>query len=121
MKLTDGSDAKLCTPKDGPESKNWLAYLNKMPGDDVSFYTTGLVNVDHYGQEPILKKTTPQGFNPNILLLDLKIVELPGEHIQMPTYKPVRFDEKPAIEEYDSVLILWNGKPFETIFVQVVQ
>lgn len=55
------------------------------PGAKKSFHITGKVNVDSGGWKADLVKRSPQGINPAILMLDLKVVPTGGSQVNPPT------------------------------------
>jgi len=54
-------------------SKDWSAWLNTMPGSERTLHVTGTVTCPNPGYKAELVPSSPQGFNPEIYLLDLVV------------------------------------------------
>ena len=73
---------------------DWSAWSNRMPGSQPSIHVKGTCTFPTGGYKVFLKRAAPQGINPQILLLDLKIVKPTGMVTQQITSQEVKFDEK---------------------------
>jgi hypothetical protein len=92
--------------------KDWYAWLNTMPPRPDDFHVTGDVMVSNPGIIALLTMKSPQGINPDILLLDLHLVQQPGMWIQVMTCAQARFDRvmPPGSKLYTAVEIFSDGK-----------
>jgi len=98
--------------------KGWTAWHDHMPPGPARLIVTGQCTFPTAGYSVTLQPTKPQGFNPNILLLD-KIVTPPdpGSTVaQVETTVEARYEEQ-TDREYSHVTILPDD---ETIPVQEV-
>jgi hypothetical protein len=101
-----------------PQTRNWKA--NEIPdfaGRNYRLVVSGDVQVTATNLDPVLSMHTPQGFNPRILLLDLKIVSRGGFGGQIVFYKHTMFMRATSGDQYDEVDILWQGKIIKRIKV----
>lgn len=105
----------------GVQSENWTAWINKMPPPPDELHVRGEVIVGNPGVDVYLFKTVPQGINPDILLLDLVLVQQPGIWIPKVTKKTARYEEVGASLAYSSVSILSGGTSITQIDVTIVQ
>ena len=106
---------------DGTKTQNWTAWLDTRPPKPDHLHVTGEVEVSNPGVQAILLKKVPQGINPEILLLDLHLVQQPGIWPAVISTAQARYDEtlcdgQPA---YKEVSILCGSDVIETIEVQV--
>ncbi|WP_457797581.1 hypothetical protein [Methylocystis sp. S23] len=76
-----------------PETKDWYAWINLTPPKPDDFHVIGKVLVGNPGILAQLCYKEPQGFNPNILLLDLHLVQQPGMWQQVMTWTTARYDD----------------------------
>lgn len=102
------------------ECKSWYAFADVRPPRPDFLHVCGTVTVGNPGIEPLLVEANPQGINPQILVLDLYEVQLPGVWPQVQTKKTVRFDK--IIEEgdpdYKQVSIRQNGTQIALIDIE---
>ena len=101
-----------------PQTRNWKA--NEIPdlaGRVYRLVVTGDVQVTATNLDPVLSVHQPQGINPRILLLDLKIVSRGGFGGQIVFYKHVMFLRPTSGDQYDEVDILWEGRIIKRIRV----
>lgn len=80
------------------DTRAWYAWNDLMPPRPDFFHITGEVQVPNPGVIPQLLPRVPQGINPTILLLDLCLVQQPGNWIQKVEWAPVRYDA--VIQQY---------------------
>ena len=92
---------------DASKTSNWYAWNNLMPPPPPSFHVIGEVEVPNPGVDAFLFEHVPQGINPQIILLDLVLIQRPGIWPQHVVRKQVRFDKWRAT--YKEVQILLNG------------
>jgi len=107
-------------PCEGVKTENWYAWLDTMPPPPDGLHVVGEVEVGNPGIYALLCKRVPQGINPDILLLDLHLIQRPGGWPRVITVVPARFDEVPALHTYTNVEIFCDGKPIQKIDVDVV-
>ncbi|HJU40844.1 MAG TPA: hypothetical protein VJ724_14835, partial [Tahibacter sp.] len=74
-------------------TRNWYAWINKMPPPPDDFHVVGEVEVPNPGIEALLTVRSPQGINPDILLLDLHLFQKPGVWPQVVTWVQARYDK----------------------------
>jgi hypothetical protein len=101
-----------------PQTRNWKA--NEIPdfaGRTYRLVVTGDVQVTATNLDPVLSEHRPQGFNPRILLLDLKIVSRGGFGGQIVFFKHTMFTKRTSGHAYDEVDILWQGRIIRRIRV----
>ncbi|MFA4973033.1 MAG: hypothetical protein WC683_10485 [bacterium] len=77
------------------QGPGWWAWENTMPGpgSQKSLHVLGLVMMPTPGYVLKLVKAQPQGFNPNVLILDLAITRPSGLVTQVLTLTRVEFEE----------------------------
>lgn len=86
---TEGS----CIPCQKVDSKDWYAWINLMPPPPDDFHVVGEVLVPNPGVDPLLVPKNPQGINPEILLMDLLLIQRPGIWPQHLVWKQARYDK----------------------------
>ncbi len=93
-------------------TRNWHAWLNTMPPKPDDLHVAGDVVVGNPGVEAILTMRDPQGINPTILLLDLHLVQKPGDWIQVVSVAPARYTRvlPPNSPNYQAVDIFHEGR-----------
>lgn len=96
------------------------AWIDHMPGSDPKLIVIGDVQVPTTGWHVTLTRRSPQGFNPNILLLDVSAQQPKGMAGQMVTTIPLRYEERPPQREYTQVTVA-DGKDEVTICVGSTQ
>ncbi len=107
-------------PCEGLESRDWYAWLNKMPPPPDDFHVVGEVYVPNPGIVPILVPRVPQGINPAILLMDLVLTQLPGIWPQVFVWKTVRYDKVGRNFLYKQVQVFCGDEVIADIPVEVV-
>jgi len=101
-----------------PPTRNWKA--NEIPdllGRSYLLAVTGDVQVTATNLTPRLTVHRPQGFNPRILLLDLKIVTTGRFGGQIVFFKHVGYTKRSSGSQYDEVDILYRGRIIKRIRV----
>jgi hypothetical protein len=101
-----------------PSTRNWKA--NEIPdfaGRTYRLHVTGDVQVLATNFAPQLSVHTPQGINPRILLLDLKIVKTGAIGGQIVFFKQVQYMKTTSGNKYSEVDILFGGKIIQRIKV----
>ncbi len=94
----------------GVQTENWYAWYNTMPPGPTLLIAIGDVQVGNPGVLAILKSHVPQGINPKILLLDLTLVQKPGQWPQIVTTAHAWYHEQAQVGTYASVSILCEGE-----------
>ncbi len=88
----------------------WLAWNNLMPPEPLSFHVIGKVEVPNPGVEVILVIRRPQGINPQILLLDLILIQRPGVWPRVVIEKMVTYEVLGADPKYTDVNVFCSEK-----------
>jgi len=93
-------------------SKNWHAWLNTMPPKPDDFHVVGDVEVANPGVEAYLTMRSTQGTVPQALMLDLHLVQRPGNWIQQTSCAQGRFSRvmAPNSTPYTTVEIFYNSE-----------
>ncbi|MBX3305908.1 MAG: hypothetical protein KF751_07625 [Nitrospira sp.] len=102
------------------DTRNWRAWIDLMPPKPGDFQVTGEVYASNPGIRPELTPSIPQGINPAILMLDLKLVQQPGMWPQVMTWAKVNYKESmgPKSHRYSEVEIRSNGESIAQIKVE---
>lgn len=96
---------------------DWSAWVNKMPPGPASFHVDGTLHMPHPGFEATLMPTRPQGINPKVLMMDLRVEQLDGMWAQVLTDIPVKYVEDPYEGDYEQVHIFYpNG---DSVFLEL--
>lgn len=110
------SRAADCMNKD-----DWSAWINKMPPPPDSFHVVGKLMASNPGQTAKLTPAVPQGVNPAILILDLKMEQKPGMWPQVLVPILARYDVDPYTGAHSQVTIRKDAECSITIDVKTVQ
>lgn len=100
--------------------ETFKAWIDKQPGAGNPIHVTGMVEVPTGGWKGELLRATPDGINPQILLLDLTLTKPTGPATEVISKISVRYDETPARVEYTNVQIRADDGDF-TIPVDTTQ
>ena len=103
-------------PCEGTQTKDWYAWINRMPPKPDDLHVVGEVLVSNPGVVPILAPKEPQGINENILQLNLFLYQKPGIWPRVMTWKSVKYDKMKNVD-YSKVEILCDGEIITTIEV----
>ncbi len=117
--MADANDTH-CLPCDNVSTRDWYAWLNRMPPPPDDFHVSGEVLVPNPGVDVLLVPKQPQGINPKYLLMDLYLVQRPGIWPQVQVWKPARYDKTPAGTAYEHVQIFCGDKSIADVPVEVV-
>ena len=90
-----------------------------MPGSEKAAHVIGKVSVNTGGWKAELVKRSPQGFNPQILMLDLKVTPPNGPAAQVLTELPVHYIEMGAT--FKQAQIFCEGKEIANLPVKDAQ
>jgi hypothetical protein len=94
-----------------PDEAEFKAWIDKMPGANNTLHVKGSVTVPTSGWQATLSEASPQGTNPNILILEVKKVRPAGIVSEVISHIPVRYD-KPHSPGYTDVTIRGDGEEF---------
>jgi hypothetical protein len=108
-----------CLPCKDIKTRDWYAWLNLMPPPPDDFHVVGEVYVPNPGVDPFLTPKNPQGINPQILLLDLYLIQRPGIWPQVFVWKQARYD-KIGGARYTQVQVFCGDELIADIPVQEV-
>ena len=100
-------------------TRDWNAWNDLMPPKPDEFHVVGEVQVPNPGVDVLLAPRLPQGINPRILLLDLILIQRPGNWTQLLVWKQARYDKLNA--KYESVQIFFGADVIATMPVDIVQ
>ena len=103
-------------------TRNWYAWINKMPPPPDDFHVVGEVEVPNPGVEALLTVRSPQGINPDILLLDLHLFQKPGVWPQVVTWVQARYDKvlRPGSPCYTHVDVFYDNQSIAQMPVDTV-
>jgi hypothetical protein len=104
------------SPCNGGNVHDLEAWNNVMPGSGKAFHLIGKVTVNTGGWKAELVKRAPQGFNPQILMLDLKVTPPEGMVTQVITELEVRFSETGTT--YKQAHVFCNGNSIALLEVK---
>jgi hypothetical protein len=102
------------------ESRNWFAWINQQPPPPDEFLIVGDIDVPNPGIGVQLIERPSQGINPDVLLMDLVLVQQPGQWPQQVTTKQVRYDKVLVNTKYESVEVYYNQELLVKIPVLIV-
>jgi len=94
----------------------WYAWIDKMPGAPEKLFVIGTCVFPTTGWTVELRRASPQGINPKILLLDKIVTPPTGIVLEVITTVHVRYEEFPPTG-YEQVTII----PGPTIPVHIIQ
>ena len=94
---------------DGIESRGWVAWLDPTPPPPTEFHVVGEVYVSNPGMDPFLTPKEPQGTNPQILLLDLHLLQKPGAWPRVFVWKSVGYTKVKPGTKYTQVQVFCGG------------
>lgn len=104
------------------KTRNWYAWINLMPPPPDDFHVIGEVYVGNPGVRAVLCTKEPQGTNPNVLLLDLHLVQRPGGCPDVMTWVQCRYDTvlTASSPRYTDVVVFHNNESIATMKVDMV-
>jgi hypothetical protein len=93
-----------------------------MPPKPDDFHVIGEILVDNPGVQGELCPKEPEEIDPNILLLDLHLVQRPGVWPQVRTWVQCRYDRilSPRSPKYTDVEVFYNGASIAKVKVDEV-
>ncbi len=105
------------------KTKNWYAWMDLMPPKPDDFHVVGELLVGNPGIQALLCVKEPQGINPDILLLDLHLVQQPGVWPPVTTWVQARYDKilTPGSPQYSDVDIFYQNESITQVPVEKVE
>lgn len=113
------SDGGLLPCSDA-KTRQWKAWNNLQPPLPNTFHLIGEVQVPNPGVEVLLVPSEPQGVNPEILLMDLLLIQRPGSWPQAEIWAQGRYDKPIGATGYTDVDIRCAGESLAMVDVQNV-
>ncbi len=106
-----------------PRTRDFQAVINLMPGpvSGNPLIVTGEVETSATNIRPKLVEANPQGYNPQILILDLALEKIADVGAQVVLYHPARFERPAEAGQYEQVGIRFEGKTCLTLDVTEAQ
>jgi hypothetical protein len=80
-----------------------------MPGSDHKLIVTGMVETVGGNLQPKLIEASPQGINPQTLLLNLSIVDTGNIGTKDINYRDARFEKPASSGQYTNVEVFFEG------------
>jgi hypothetical protein len=105
----------------GLETKGWYAWNDLMPPKPDYVHVTGEVLAPNPGIDAELTYREPQGINPAILVLDLRLHQKAGFWPEMLVWKSVKYEAVLSAMPYSRVTVFSNDKPIVGLDVDTVQ
>jgi hypothetical protein len=94
-------------------TSNWIAWNDVSPPGPASFHIIGEIQVGNPGIDVLLTEMQPQGINPEIILLDLHLIQRPGLWPQHVVTKLAQY-EKPG-SRYLEASVLYGSTTVATV------
>lgn len=101
-------------------SGGWKAWVNTMPPPPDDIHVVGELLVPNPGVDAVLSKAVPQGFNPDILVLNLTFFQKPGFWPQMVSWAQARYDAVLLGDAPTEVQVLLYGSLLDSMEVETV-
>ena len=120
MKTQKFADANVITTNT-IQTRNWNAWINKMPPPPDTLHVRGEVEVSNPGVDVALFKKQPQGINPAIILLELILIQQPGIWPDVVTIKPAAYEEVGQSLSYTNAEVFHQGQNVASIPVEIAQ
>lgn len=92
------------------KSRDWNAWTEPGNGISVTLHVSGKVKTSAANQMPEIPEATPQGVEPEILVLDLVIVTVGPPGLESPMYRQAHFSKDVAPGRYSTVHIRSQGQ-----------
>lgn len=102
------------------ESKDWYAWNNLMPPKPDDFHVVGQVKVSNPGIVCEMRYKEPQGINPDIVLLELILIQRPGYWPQVTTWADAKYDKVMKTAHYTNAEILYEDSSIASLVVHDV-
>jgi hypothetical protein len=98
--------------------ETFKAWIDRMPPGGPKLIVVGEVQVPTGGWHAGLTRRSPQGINPDILILDVSAQAPSGMVTQVITTIPLRYEERPPVHQYTQVTIV-DGHDQVTVDVEI--
>ena len=95
-----------------PIKSTFKAVMDRQPGTEPRLHVTGDVEVPTTGWTLALKRASPQGINPRVLILDLTAKPPHGAAGDVVLKPEVNYTEQPPKADYDEVTIRFGREVF---------
>ncbi len=118
--MSESVEKQCVVPCKDTLTRDWYAWNNLMPPKPDDFHIVGEVQVGNPGIVAKLFPKVPQGINPDILLMNLILVQQPGIWPQIVTWVPVRYDKILMNSTYKSVEIFCEDQKIADVKVEDV-
>lgn len=100
-----------CPDPDKPETKDWYAWLNLEPPRPDDLHVTGQVHVPNPSVKAVLVAKEPTGINPEILILELLLVQQPGDWPDRgPSWVETRYGQAVKNTKKKSVQVVFGSE-----------
>lgn len=101
-----------------PESRNWKAWIDLVPGTGSTLHVTGEVSTAG-DTAPKLAEAVPQGIVGTILVLDLTAAGEAGTGDA--AFRPVAFERPTGLETFAEVAVRFDAQAVQSIPVEAQQ
>ncbi|HVL66350.1 MAG TPA: hypothetical protein VM364_03715 [Vicinamibacterales bacterium] len=102
------------------DTRGWYAWNDLMPPSPDEVHVVGEVLVPNPGVQPELTYRVPQGANPAVLLLELRLVQSAGMWPQVLTWKPVRYTAVLCAAPYTQAIVFQGDETVVALDVETV-
>ncbi|MES1026445.1 hypothetical protein ABN584_26450 [Gloeocapsa sp. BRSZ] len=100
------------------ETRDWYAWNNLMPPQPDDFHVVGEVKVNNTQIVPMLSPKEPQGINPEILMLQLILIQQPGVGLPVITWVQARYNKVLLNSTYKRVEIFCEDEKIADVPVE---
>ena len=100
------------------ETRNWSAWNNLRPPLPNTFSIEGEVKVPNPAVDVFMAVAEPQGFNPEVLLLDIHLLQRPGTWPARPVWRAVAYRRIIGATGYTRVDLRHDGDTVAGVDVQ---
>ena len=104
-----------------PNTKDFAAWINLMPGAATELIITGKVETTAGNLVPMLDRVVPQGTSPAILMLKLTIRKVGDVGSGDVAYRDLRYSEAARRGQFTEVQVFWDGALILTLVVTEAQ
>lgn len=92
------------------QSRDWNAWTVPTESGSVVLHVSGLVETTATHHMPEIPEASPQGVEPDILVLDLIIVPVGQNGEAKTTFRKAQFSKKTVPARYSTVHIRWESE-----------
>ncbi len=106
-----------------PPNRNWSAWEDRQPPNPPgpTVHVGAQVETNAGNIVPVLERRVPQGFNPRVLLLDLRLTIIGEIGSADVAFRDVAYEEDIRDVSYSAVWIMWGSNIVQKLDVQIVQ